>query len=119
MTVESLKNLMILANADGVLDDEELLYLEQQRELWQVTPQDFQSMLKAVQQGDVEFYVPETDDECRKLLMQMIQMIWADGNICDVELNLFALAARKLGVNDEELDHLMDLATDGDDNLLL
>ena len=115
---EMLRNLMVMALADGVLTEDEIAYLREQRELWGVSEADFDQAMEYAQSSDGQMSYPEDPDKRRQLLEGLVHMMAADGDISHVELNLFALAAVKLGVDDQQLDAIIDRAI-GEDDLLL
>jgi uncharacterized tellurite resistance protein B-like protein len=96
--IDHLKNLVIMASADGALSEREIaLLVDRCAEL---------GLEEADLGKAVQFAL--SDEASLKLPKDLMRVMAADGKLSEVEKRLFALAAAKMNVDRKELDHLID-----------
>jgi uncharacterized tellurite resistance protein B-like protein len=110
-----LRNLFIMALADGEISAEELSLLAERRDRWGLTKAHFEATLKEVEASSAPLQLPIEQDERRQLLSEMAALIAADGKFHDMEINMFALAAARLDVGEDELNEILQQLTNTDD----
>ncbi len=106
--LEWLKNLMIMAAADRKLADEEMEYLERRSREWNIDPEEYAAALQYACDEEAVLSLPIKQSKLLQFLRELIQVMAVDGELADVEKQLFALAAARMGVNDMELDEIFD-----------
>jgi uncharacterized tellurite resistance protein B-like protein len=105
---ELFKNLMVMAAADGKLTEEEVTFLAQRSSRWGITDTEFAEALKYSISPEAHISIPATKGECIQLLKEMVRMMAADGDLAEIEKNLFAVSAAMMQINDDELDKIFD-----------
>ena len=106
--LERLKNLMIMAAIDHKLTDEELDLLQRRARQWNIDQEEFGAALQFASDEEAMLTLPRDHRERLRMLRDMIQMMVADGELAELEKQMFAVAAAHMGVTDEELDDLFD-----------
>ena len=103
-----LRNLMVMAFADGSLGEREVnLVADRCAELGL----DEYDLKKAVEFGlgdNAALELPESEVDREELLRDMIRMMAADGKLEEGEKRLFALAAAKMSVSAAKVEKLID-----------
>jgi hypothetical protein len=105
--LESFRNLLVMAAADGRMTDEEVTYLSLRSVRWGITNEQFQAALKHAVSPDAKLRLPGTKQECLEMLRDLVRMMAIDGELADVEKRLFATAAARMNVSPQELDQLL------------
>lgn len=102
------QNLMVMAASDGQLTEEEIVFLAQRANRWGVTDEQFGEAMKfAVSPGAV-LSIPAQKSERVQLLREMVRMMAVDGELAEIEKNLFAVAAATMRISDSELNAIFD-----------
>jgi uncharacterized tellurite resistance protein B-like protein len=111
---ELFRNLMVMAAADGRMTEEEAGFLSQRAKRWGISEEQFADAMVFSVSKDAVVSIPETHGERRQLLMEMMRMMAADGELADIEKDLFAVAAGTMQVSAEEVDEIIDDVLGGD-----
>lgn len=111
--VELFYNLVLLASADGKFTDEEVGYLAQKAEAWDISPDEVESALAGASTGEAEIIIPENAEERRLLLQEMIRLMAIDGHLADVEKRLCATASAAMDFNGIEFDDILRSVLEG------
>ena len=117
--LQLLKNLMIMATADGLLADKELQWLRSRQAAWNIAAQQFDEALEYAHSGQARLALPEQPNQRYDFLYDMVAVMSADGHFDPLEMNLFAVAAARLQISDEELSAILAEFTHDDDELIL
>ena len=117
-STDLLRNLFIMALADGEISTEELSLLAEHRKFWGMDNALFEATLKEAEATRVQLQLPDDLGDRRQLLSNMAAIMAADGKFTDLEKHVFALAAVRLEIAAEELDEILDELSDDDDLLL-
>ncbi|GIW98314.1 MAG: hypothetical protein KatS3mg111_1647 [Pirellulaceae bacterium] len=106
--LDHLKNLVIMAAADGALSENEIaLLIDRCRELG-LQEEDLESAIAFALSEQASLRLPVDREEQDQMLSDLIRMMAADGQLREVEKRLFALAAARMGIAKDELDALID-----------
>lgn len=110
------KNLVLIANADGVVTDEEHALLD--RIGRKIGLNDIQ--IKEIKENPSQFSIipPVSKVERLEQMVQLIKMMQADGDIDQHEYNLLELLALRLGfksIDDVDVKKALELLADGED----
>jgi uncharacterized tellurite resistance protein B-like protein len=105
---ELFRNLMVMAAADGQLTEEEAAFLSQRAKRWGITEDQFASAMVFSVSKEAVVSIPETHLERRQLLSEMVRMMAADGELAEIEKNLFAVAAGEMQIGADEVDQIID-----------
>jgi hypothetical protein len=104
---ESFKNLLVMAAADGKVTDEELTYLSLRSVRWDISNEQFQAALDCALDPGAVISLPKSKEASLEMLGDLVRMMAIDGELADVEKQLFAVAAAKMNISTPELDHLL------------
>ncbi len=113
-----LRNLFIMAFADGEISPEELHLLAEHRDRWGMSKAQFEATLREAESPSARLQLPEDRDDRRQLLSDMAAVMAADGRFTNLEMNVFALAAVRLEIAGEELDEILDELSYDDDLII-
>ena len=106
--LDQLKNLIVMAVADGSLGEHELTLLSERCEELGLSEQDLRAAIRFALSDDAALQLPREPEAQESLLSDLIRMMAADGRLTESEKRLFALAAAKMEISDERLNHLID-----------
>ena len=104
--IELFNNLILLAAADGRFTEEEVTFLAQKAEAWDVSPDEVESALAGASTGEAEIIVPEGHEERVELLREMIRLMAVDGHLAEVEKRLCATASAAMDFTELEFDQV-------------
>lgn len=113
--LDHLKNLVIMAAADGSLGEQEIALLIDRCSALGLEEGDLETAIAFALSGEAKLKFPVDRAEQNRMLADLIQMMAADGRLQEVEKRLFALAAAKMGIEKVELDALIDKLVGRDD----
>jgi len=106
--LDKLKNLMIMAFADGSLAQSELEFLSDRSIQWGLSEADFAAAVEYALSDKAELQVPPHKQDRIEMLEDMIRTMAADGHLADIEKRLFAMAAAVMELPEGELDRIID-----------
>jgi uncharacterized tellurite resistance protein B-like protein len=106
--LDHLKNLVIMAAADGQLNEQEIALLMDRCSDLGLAEEDLEKAIDFALSGSAKLRFPIDRTEQNRMLADLIRMMAADGKLSEVEKRLFALAAAKMGIEKVELDMLID-----------
>ena len=106
--LDHLKNLVIMAAADGSLSEQEIALLVDRCSDLGLAEEDLEKAIDFALSGQAKLRFPVDRGEQNRMLADLIRMMAADGKLSEVEKRLFALAAAKMGIERVELDALID-----------
>ncbi len=114
--LDHLKNLVIMAAADGSLAEEEITLLVDRCSELGLEEEDLEKAIAYALSGQAKLKFPVDREEQDKMLSDLMRMMAADGKLTEVEKRLFALAAAKMGVSKSDLEKLIDQLIGGPDD---
>ena len=106
--LDHLKNLVIMAAADGSLSEQEITLLVDRCASLGLEEVDLEKAIAYALSGEAKLTFPVDRAEQNQMLADLIRMMAADGELREVEKRLFALAAARMGIERVELDALID-----------
>ncbi|QDV27271.1 tellurite resistance TerB family protein [Aureliella helgolandensis] len=106
--LDHLKNLVIMAAADGSLTEHEIALLVDRCSTLGLAEEDLEKAIAFALSGEAKLKFPVDRVEQDQMLADMMRMMAADGKLSEIEKRLFALAAAKMGVSKTDLDALID-----------
>ena len=107
-TTDKLKNLLVMAAADGSLTDREIAFLTERCESWEVSDSEFAEAIQYAIAPGAELAIPETESERIAMLEDLVRMMAADGQLAETEKKLFATAAAQMQIDQAQLDRIID-----------
>ena len=106
--LDHLKNLVIMAAADGHLTEQEIALLVDRCAALGLEEEDLEKAIGFALSGEAKLKFPIDRAEQNEMLTDLMRMMAADGKLSEVEKRLFALAAAKMGIEKLELEALID-----------
>ncbi|RMF40744.1 MAG: TerB family tellurite resistance protein [Planctomycetota bacterium] len=106
--LDHLKNLVIMAAADGSLSEQEISLLIDRCSELGLQEEDLEKAIAFALGNEASLKLPVDREEQDQMLADLIRMMAADGRLSEVEKRLFALAAARMGIAKTELDALID-----------
>lgn len=106
--LDHLKNLVIMAAADGSLSEQEIALLVDRCAALGLDEEDLEKAIAFALSGEAKLKFPVDRSEQNQMLADLMRMMAADGKLDEVEKRLFALAAAKMGIEKSELEALID-----------
>jgi uncharacterized tellurite resistance protein B-like protein len=108
---DKLKNLMIMAFADGRLTQSELEFLSDRSVQWGISQTDFAAAIEVALSDKAELQIPPNKQDRIEMLQDLIRTMAADGQLADIEKRVFAMAAAVMELSEGELDEIIDSVT--------
>jgi uncharacterized tellurite resistance protein B-like protein len=106
--LDHLKNLVIMASADGALSEREIALLVDRCSEMGLQESDLGKAVAYALSDEASLKLPTVKEEQIAMLSDLVRVMAADGKLSEVEKRLFALAAAKMGIERKELDTLID-----------
>jgi len=106
--LDHLKNLVIMASADGSLSEGEIELLVDRCSEMGLDEEDLGKAVSFALSEEASLKLPTEKKEQIAMLSDLVRIMAADGTLSEVEKRLFALAAAKMGIEKSELDNLID-----------
>lgn len=106
--LDQLKNLVIMAAADGTLAQAEIAMLIQRCSELGLNETDLENAIDYALSDKPSLKLPDTKEEKLQLLSDLLLVMAADGKLREVEKRLFAVAAAKMNIGQADLDALID-----------
>lgn len=106
--LDHLKNLVIMAAADGSLTEQEIALLVDRCAALGLAEEDLEKAIAFALSSEAKLKFPVDRTEQNQMLADLMRMMAADGKLSEVEKRLFALAAAKMGIEKAELEALID-----------
>ena len=106
--MDQLKNLVIMAAADGRLSQAEIALLIDPCAELGLKETDLESAIDYALCEKPALKLPPTKEEKEELLSDLLRTMAADGQLREVEKRLFAVAAAKMSVSAADIEALID-----------
>jgi len=106
-----LRNLLVMALADGSLGEREVNFVSQRCVEMGLGEAELNQAVRFALEDNASLKFPNDPEEQEALLIDMIRMMAADGVLDESEKRLFAFAAAKLNFDPAKLDSLIRKAT--------
>ena len=106
--IDQLKNLIVMAAADGKFAQSELELLAERCHQFGLSQQQFEQAFAEATQQDAKFVIPTEQTEKTVLMRDLLRMMAADGELSSTEKKLFAQAAVQMKMDRVEIDEIID-----------
>ena len=106
--LDKLRNLLVMAAVDGSLTQREIDFLTDRCQHWEISEDEFAAAIRYAISDEAQLSIPATQEERVEMLQDLIRMMAADGQLAEIEKELFATAAVKMSIADEELQEIID-----------
>ena len=105
--IELFSSLVNLAAADGKFTDEEVQFLAERAERWNIPKGEFETALAGISEGDFEFKVPEDYQQRVEMMKEMLRLVAADGDLAPIEKHVCSVVAGKMDFNGPEFEAIL------------
>ncbi len=106
--LQTFHNLVNMAAIDNKFTDEEVEFLAQRANQWQISSDEFETALAGISEGQLEVNIPEPYADRVLLLKDMIRMMAIDGELADMEKRLCAQASGKMDFTAQQFGQILD-----------
>ncbi|MEL6109830.1 MAG: TerB family tellurite resistance protein [Planctomycetota bacterium] len=110
--IRHLRNLVVMAFADGELGESEVTLLAERCQELGLGESDLNHAIRFGLGDDAALELPAEGEQRTELMADLIRMMAVDGVLAESEKRLFALAAAKMEMSSEDLNRLIDTALD-------
>ena len=101
------KLLVCVAGADGKITPDEITTLGEYAKQFDINEKRFMAIVQDVDDGKLNFAIPDDTSEKEKNIKALVKMAGADGDIDDKELALIKEIASKYGLSESFVDKLV------------
>ncbi len=108
---EKLRNLVVMAIADGSLGEGELNLLARRCVELGLDEEELQAAVSFALSDSAALKLPTDPEEQEALMADLIHMMAADGHLSESEKRLFALAAAKMNFDADKVNQMIDRLT--------
>jgi uncharacterized tellurite resistance protein B-like protein len=106
--LDHLKNLVIMASADGAMTEREIALLVDRCAELGLGEIELEKAVSFALSEKAALKLPTAHSEKIAMLSDLIRVMAADGELSEVEKRLFALAAAKMEIDRDEIEKLID-----------
>lgn len=106
-SVDMFSWVVYMAAADGRFDPKEIEQLKELAAHYGISNKRLKEMCVAAKENKLEVSVPEDQAIGQFWLVKMIDMAFADGSVCAKEKKVLGKVAKKIGLTDYDLKHLI------------
>lgn len=108
---QQLKNLVVMAIADGSLGETELALLGERCSELKMDENELREAVAFALSDQAALQLPSEPEDQEALLTDLMRMMAADGRLSESEKRLFALAAAKMNFDASRVNELIDRLT--------
>ena len=105
--VQLFHNLINLAAVDQKFTDEEIDYLIEVANRYNIPSEEFETALTGIREGMIEVNLPEGEEDRATLMKEMIKLMAVDGELNEMEKRLCAQASAKMDFTSPQFDKLL------------
>ena len=105
--IELFHSLVNLAAADGKFTDEEVQFLAERAERWDIPKGEFETALAGISEGQFELKVPEDYPARVEMMKELLRLIAADGELADMEKHICSVVAGKMDFTSPEFEEIL------------
>ncbi|MFK7766684.1 MAG: hypothetical protein AB8B55_05645 [Mariniblastus sp.] len=106
--IELFHSLVNLAAVDNKFTEEEIQFLAQRAEAWNIPSDEFETALAGISSGELEVNIPESFEDRVVMLKEMIRLMAVDGEMADTEKRLCAYASGKMELTTQQFSQILD-----------
>jgi len=104
---QNLKNVMVLALADGQLSDEEKAYIDQLRRSLGIDEDEFRRLVDQVRESPKSIVMPSDPAAAADAVRLLAELAAADGQIGDLEQRVVRRAGRRAGMGEAAVESML------------
>ena len=107
--IDILNSVVSMLVTDGKLLPEEGKFLQRTCQRLELSEDDLEEAFGKFAQGEAYVYLPEEDDEKKRLLSYLMEAVVADGKVAPQERQLLEAVATRLGVHQDHFDDMLNI----------
>jgi uncharacterized tellurite resistance protein B-like protein len=105
--IQLFHNLINLAAVDQKFTDEEIDFLIEIANRYNIPSEEFETALTGVREGIIEVKLPEEHDERVTLMKEMVKLMAVDGELAEKEKRLCAQASAGMDFTSQQFDEIL------------
>ena len=105
--IELFHNLVNLAAADNKFTDEEIQFLVERANRWDIPTDEFETAMAGISAGGVQVKIPESHEDRLELMKEMIRLIAVDGELADMEKGICAMASGRMDFTVQQFEEIL------------
>ena len=105
--LELFQGLVHLAAADGKFTEEEIQFLAERAEQWDIPQGEFETALAGISSGHLEFKVPEPYEDRVSMMKEFLRLIASDGELAEIEKQVCSIVAGKMDFSSNEFQQIL------------
>jgi len=106
--VELFHSLVNLAAIDNKFTDEEIQFLVQRAEQWDIPSDEFETAIAGISTGELEVKIPDSFEDRVVMLKEMIRLMAIDGELAEMEKRLCAYASGRMEFSKQQFAQILD-----------
>lgn len=110
--LELFHNLINLAAVDQKFTNEEIDYLIEVANRYDIPSSEFEEGLQGIREGLIEVKLPAGEEDRQQLMKEMIQLMAADGELNEMEKRLCATASARMDFTSQQFEELLNKVLD-------
>lgn len=106
--LELFHNLVNLAAVDSRFTDEEIQFLAERAEKWNISSDEFETALAGISTGELQVKIPESFEDRVIMLKEMVRLMAVDGELAETEKRLCAYASGRMDFTTQQFAQILD-----------
>ena len=106
--IELFHSLVNLAAIDNKFTDEEVQFLVQRAEQWNIPSEEFETAIAGISTGEIEVKIPDSFENRVLMLKEMIRLMAVDGELAETEKRLCAYASGRMEFSNAQFSQILD-----------
>jgi uncharacterized tellurite resistance protein B-like protein len=101
-------NLINLAAVDQKFTNEEIDYLIEVANRYNIPSEEFETALTGIREGMIEVQLPPDNEDRKELMTEMIKLMAVDGELNEMEKRLCATASARMDFTTQQFDEILE-----------
>ncbi len=106
--IDLFRNLVNLAAIDKKFTDEEIQFLAQRAEQWNIPADEFETAIVGISSGEIEVKIPDSFEDRVVMLKEMIRLMAVDGEMAEMEKEMCAYASGRMKFSIQQFAQILD-----------
>ena len=106
--VELFHSLVNLAAIDNKFTDEEIQFLVNRAEEWNIPSDEFETAIAGISAGELEVKIPDGFEDRVVMLKEMVRLMAADGELAEMEKRMCAYASGRMDFTPQQFAQILD-----------
>jgi hypothetical protein len=106
--LELFHSLVNLAAVDNKFTDEEIQFLAERAEKWNISSDEFETAIAGISTGELQVKIPESFEDRVVMLKEMVRLMAVDGELAETEKRLCAYASGRMDFTTQQFAQILD-----------